>query len=161
MLESFQDRPLVLFLLVAGLAFWEGLVVAGLFTTSLLLVTVGTVLVAGDSMSLGWVVAAAFCGALTGDHSSYFLGCWLAEPLQRRLERRGQRRLARAQRLLDRWGWGAVIVGRLIPPIKSVVPFAAGLGGLRTRTFVLADSSACAIWAGGLALIVLGAEAVF
>lgn len=47
----------------------------------------------------------------------------------------GERR--RAQRWFERWGEGAVLWGRLLPGIRSIISVPAGLAGMDRRRFVV------------------------
>ncbi len=155
-LEPLHDRPVLLLLVIGLLAFWEGLVIAGLFTTSLLLLSVTAGAISGGALEAVPVAIAAAIGALCGDHLSYFLGRGLSAPLTSRLPARAKRRLLRSHQLIERYGSGAILVGRLVPPIRSVVPFTAGVGQLSPRRFMVADLVSCAVWASALGFIAVG-----
>jgi membrane-associated protein len=54
--------------------------------------------------------------------------------------------LERAQAFFDRRGAGAVIIGRFIPVVRTVVPILAGTGRMEGRRFFVANVVGAAIW---------------
>lgn len=135
--------------LVGVIAFAEGIAVIGSFVPgSTLLVAIATS--AGSShVSITWLIVWATLGALTGDTLSFWLG-----------HRHGSRILAmrpfayrpewtrRARNLLARRGDWAVFIGRLVPPLRAVMPLLAGMSDLPRRRFLIADGLSALLWAG-------------
>jgi membrane protein DedA with SNARE-associated domain len=86
----------------------------------------------------------ASLGVLTRDGFVFLLGrifgAWM---LERDWIRRvlGRTRVARAERLIDSHGTGAVLIGRFLVGFRAPVFFAAGAAGMDPRRFVLWDSA--------------------
>jgi membrane protein DedA with SNARE-associated domain len=57
-------------------------------------------------------------------------------------------RVEQAQESLTRNSFNAIVVGRLIPGGRTPVIIALGLSRFSVRRFLLADTVACALWAG-------------
>jgi membrane-associated protein len=53
----------------------------------------------------------------------------------------------------ERRGMGAVIIGRFIPFVRSIVPVVAGASTMKDRTFFAANVIGAAIWAVGVSLL--------
>lgn len=135
--------------LVGLIAFAEGIAVVGSFVPgSTLLVAIATS-AGSDQVSLGWLIFWATLGAVAGDLLSYLLG-----------RRHGSRILAmrpfayrpewtrRSTDLLARRGDMAVFIGRLVPPLRALMPVMAGMSGLTARRFLISDALSALVWAG-------------
>jgi membrane protein DedA with SNARE-associated domain len=109
------------------------------------------------------VVAVAVAGDLTGACFGYFLGSHLGRPF---LDRWGRYLLIRkseiehAEGFFKRWGAPTAFVGRLLPGVRSVVGFAAGVGRMPFRPFVAFSTLGVIPWSVALvyAGTVLGAN---
>jgi membrane protein DedA with SNARE-associated domain len=62
-------------------------------------------------------------------------------------------RIARAQGWFDRWGPAALIFGRHIPGFRVPLTVAAGVVGVRFRTFVISVAISTGIWVGAFLFI--------
>ncbi|MFC7406851.1 DedA family protein [Georgenia alba] len=92
------------------------------------------------------VVAVAASG---GDHVGYLIGRRAGPSLRRsRLVRRvGLRHWDRGSLLLQRYGGLAVVVSRLLPAVRTLVPAAAGAGGLSYLRFAVGSVLGAVLWA--------------
>jgi membrane protein DedA with SNARE-associated domain len=106
-------------------------------------------------------------GAVAGDHLNYGLGRLLGARLpQSRLVRRiGVRHWDRGVDLLRTRGAIALVVSRLLPVVRTLMPAVAGVAHLRYRTFLVASVIGSTLWsllwvaAGSLVTVLLRAEA--
>ncbi len=55
-------------------------------------------------------------------------------------------------------GETAIIIGRLMTAIRSVVPLLTGISGLSPARYTIYDLIACTIWTTGLGLLVIGLD---
>ncbi len=119
-------------------------------------VLLGGVLVAQHRASLIGMIAAAVAGAISGDSVGYFVGRRFGEPLQQsRLGRIvGERRWRAAEDFLRRRGGPAVLLGRWTALLRALIPAAAGMAGLRYRTFLIWNVTGGALWA--IAVVIAG-----
>lgn len=135
--------------LVGLIAFAEAIAVVGSFVPgSTLLVAIATS-AGSNHVSLVGLIIWACVGAVAGDTLSYLLG-----------RRHGARILAmrpfayrpewtrRATQLLEKRGDVAVFIGRLLPPLRALMPVLAGMSRLPVRRFLIADFFAALFWAG-------------
>jgi membrane protein DedA with SNARE-associated domain len=90
----------------------------------------------------------ALIGALTGDALLYWGGRRYAQRLAKRI---GEARLARARRALDRWGVGAILVGRFVMGLRAAIFVTAGIVELPFRRFLLVNTAGALI---GVPLVV-------
>ena len=101
----------------------------------------------------------AFLGATIADHSGYYLGRWIGPGFHHTefvIKRKGI--FDKTEAMLVRHGEMAIIIGRLITAIRSVVPLLTGISGLSPARYTLYDLIACAIWTSGLGLLVIGLD---
>ncbi|MGA5323986.1 DedA family protein [Streptomyces seoulensis] len=123
-----------------------------LFTAGLLCAS-GT---AGGSvhLSLGWVLAAAAVGALTGAQAGYLLGRRAGPTLLKRTNSRKLREGAdRAADILERYGHAkAIVLARFLPVVRTVLNPLAGVLAVPARTFALWQVVGGLLWTVGLVL---------
>ncbi len=110
-------------------------------------------------LSFPLVVLSATVGSVVGALALYGLGYWLGEERLRRLIKRfgwflllKESDLDRAQRWFDNHGGKAVMVGRVIPGTRKLVPIPAGVARMSLPRFVayvaLANGLANSLLAG-------------
>ncbi|MFD1718084.1 DedA family protein [Georgenia deserti] len=88
-------------------------------------------------------------GASAGDHVGYLVGRRVGPALGRsRLIRRiGTHHWDRGTALVQRHGSVAVLISRLLPAVRTIVPAAAGAGGLTYLRFVVGSALGAMVWA--------------
>ena len=98
----------------------------------------------------------AFAAALLGDTVGYWEGRVVGPRVrQTRLGQRiGPHRWARAERIVLRGGGAAVIVGRLMAVVRTLVPRLVGAAGLDYRRFLVFNAAGVALEV--LAMILVG-----
>lgn len=93
-----------------------------------------------NHFALGLVIVVAVLGELVGGLLGYALGRFGGRPLLDRFDRYlllSHRDLDRAEAFLNRWGDPFVLVGRLIPLLRSFVSVVAGLAEMTLWRFVV------------------------
>jgi membrane protein DedA with SNARE-associated domain len=115
-------------------------------------------------MSLGWAIVGATLGAVLGAWILYGLGAWFGrDRLRRWLDRMPLMEvedLDRAEGWFTRHGGAAVLIGRCVPVVRSLVSIPAGLEKMSQPTFLLYTTLGSAVWNSALvtAGYVLGAQ---
>jgi len=91
--------------------------------------------------------AVAVCAAL-GDNIGYWLGRrYRLKMRETKVVRKlGQHHWDRAGRLLRRWGMGAVLLARFLPVVRTLMPAAAGAGGVPYPRFLIASLTGSIAW---------------
>ncbi|MFO0875615.1 MAG: DedA family protein [Phycisphaerales bacterium] len=137
-----------------------GLVVAPFLPGDSLLFTAGAIAARNPQHMNVWLVAAMLVVAgVLGDAVNYHIGRWIGPRVFRydpgagaaptMLERvLNRRHLDRAHGFYERYGGKAVVLGRFIPIVRTFVPFVAGAGAMRYRTFVLYNVAGAIAWVG-------------
>jgi membrane-associated protein len=141
------------------MAFLEACPGIGLFISGAILLSICTVLFTQDIATLQQMLPLAFLGATIADHSGYYLGRWIGPGFHNTefvIKRKAI--FDKTEAMLVRHGEMAIIIGRLMTAIRSVVPLLTGISGLSPARYTLYDLVACAIWTTGLGLLVMGID---
>jgi membrane protein DedA with SNARE-associated domain len=122
-----------------------------------LILPVAGFLTAQGQLQFVWVVVAATAGSLVGALILYGLGYWLGERRLRRFVARYGCWLAldeddveQAQAWFRKHGGMAVLVGRLIPSVRSIISIPAGLAHMPLVPFVVYTTLGSAFWNAAL-----------
>jgi len=131
-----------------AIAFCETLAFVG-YTVPAVFLLFGVGALIGSGLLPFWpVFAAGVSGAFLGDGSSYLLGRFFRGHGSRFVEHRGIRtNLARGQRFFQNHGGKSIIMGRMIGPLRPIVPVVSGLSDFPLLRFISIDILACLIWA--------------
>lgn len=100
-------------------------------------------------MNLGLAVADATVAGLVGAMVDYYLALWLGRPVVYGILGRigvSARHLDDGERWVDSKGAWSVLVGRLIPGVRSVISIPAGLLKMKLREFVVLTLAGSLIW---------------
>lgn len=101
-------------------------------------------------LDAGWVLVAAVAGALVAAWILYWLGASLGEErssaMLSRLPLVDSEDVVKAVGWFDRHGWWAVLVGRLLPGVKSFVSVPAGIARMNIALFTLLTLIGSLVW---------------
>src|SRR5690606_23571232 len=133
--------------IVGLLVFAESLAFIGfLVPSTALLLLIGGLMGAGLVDGLP-ILLWALAGAVMGDAVSFWAGRWAGpRALLRPALARYRRLLVRARLFFRRYGALAVILGRFIGPVRSMIPFAAGMFRMRELRFQVANVAGAVLW---------------
>lgn len=122
---------------------------------------------ANGNLDIGGVIAAGTAGAMVGNLLWFVAAASLGESKFRLWVKRYGRWLTldwyeikRVQRAFGRWGGVLVFLGRLVPTIRSVISFPAGLARMQLLRFLLWSGMGTAIFSAVLAVAgyILGSQ---
>ncbi|MDG4790274.1 DedA family protein [Micromonospora sp. WMMD1102] len=142
-------------LVVGGLAFGESAAFVGLVLPGETALLLGGALAATGRVSLLAMIVVATVAAIAGDSVGYEIGRWSGPPLRRSRAGRwiGERRWCRAERFVARHGPLAVLLGRWVGVLRTLVPALAGMNRMPYRRFLLFNALGGAAWAGAVVLV--------
>ncbi|MFT6123089.1 MAG: membrane-associated protein [Oleiphilaceae bacterium] len=149
-------------IIVPLIAFLEACVGIGFFVSGVILLSVCTILYVEHIATLTQILTLAFCGAVLGDHSGYYFGRWLGPRFyhtrfaQNRLDM-----LRKTEQRIIKYGHLAILFGRLITAIRSIVPLLSGVSGMTRLRYTAYDVLACGIWTAGLGLLIVGIDKIW
>lgn len=109
--------------------------------------------VARGELVYALAVVAATAGSVAGAVAIHALGQHGGRPLvrrHRRLLRLRERDLDRAEGWFRRHGSWAVLLGRLVPGVRSVISFPAGMAAMPLGRFIAFTALGSAVWNAGL-----------
>jgi membrane protein DedA with SNARE-associated domain len=117
----------------------------------------GFVAARGD-LNLVLVIVAGALGSLAGALMWYYVGVWVGLDRVRRFAARYGRWLTmtpeevdQADAWFDRHNRTAVLVGRLVPAVRTLISVPAGVSGMAMPTFLLCSGIGTLLWTGFLA----------
>jgi membrane protein DedA with SNARE-associated domain len=112
----------------------------------------------GD-LSILPVIVCGTIGAVTGQLLWYWLGRRVGEEGLKRLARRHGRWLTvsredieKADEWFDRHGGKAVMIGRLVPGVRTLISLPAGLSNMRLRRFLVYSTIGSGAWTAALGM---------
>ena len=112
----------------------EALPFIGTFLPGATIVTLGGFAAAQGYFSLSSVIIFSIAGAIVGDAISYYIGTHGGNYLRRkRLVKESL--LQKGEDFFNKYGNQSLLWGRFIGPIRSVMPFLAGLAKLKQKAF--------------------------
>ncbi|MEK0084876.1 DedA family protein [Benzoatithermus flavus] len=132
---------------VLALATAQAIPLAGVVVPMSALLVLAGIGASQGMFEVGSLIGFAAVGAILGDGLSYGLGT-----RGRHLFRPGSRwldpvHLAKGQAFFARHGDKSIFIGRVIGPIRGIVPFVAGLSAMSWRTFLLWNVVSGIVWA--------------
>ena len=121
-----------------------------LFTAGLLCTTSKN----GVHLNLPAVLVCAVAGALLGAQTGYLIGQKGGRPLLARSRNKHLRAgAARAEEILDTYGHAkAIVIGRFIPVVRTVLNPMAGALNVPVRTFTVWQIAGGVVWSAGITL---------
>ena len=145
-----------------GLIFIEtGLVVFPFLTgDSMLFLSGSLAAMSGSDLNIGLLVVMLILAAILGDSCNFELGKRYGHRLlnNRFLKRLFKpSRLQAAEQFFEKHGPAAIFLGRFVPVVRTLVPFTAGMTGMRYHSFALFNCLGAVSWI----LVTLGTGYLF
>jgi membrane protein DedA with SNARE-associated domain len=110
--------------------------------------------VAGHRLSLALVIVAGVAGNVAGSYVAWAVGRWGGQAALRRWGGRlwlREDHLDAANRWFGRYGPRAVLIGRLLPVVRTFISLPAGIAGMRPLRFGVYTAIGCIPWTAALA----------
>ena len=110
--------------------------------------------VPGVHLNLAGVIVAGVAGNLVGSYIAYAVGRYGGQPALRRWGKRLWLRdndIDRATAWFDRYGPRAVLIGRVLPVIRTFISLPAGIAGMDPVRFGIYTAIGCIPWTAALA----------
>lgn len=123
-----------------------------------LVMPLGGFLAAQGKLNIIMVVVAGTAGSVLGALMWYYVGKWIGEERLRGFAQKHGRWLTLSPKEVDasiawfdRHGWKAVLVGRMIPGVRTLISVPAGIADMPLTPFLLYTTLGSAIWTAFLA----------
>ena len=103
-------------------------------------------------LSLTWVILIAFAGSLSGDQCSFFLGRMRGKTFLRRRPS-WEAKVKRVWALFDHYRTLFILGFRFMYGLRTVTPFAFGLGRVSNIRFFICNAIGAAVWSVVVAFV--------
>lgn len=133
------------------MTFGESMLIIGILLPATVLLMMSGGLVGSGTIPMMPILLWGYAGAILGDALSYWIGKWLGPRVLRlRLLKKHRNTVARARLFCYRYGFFAVLVGRFLGPMRSLMPTVAGVMGMSEKKFQLANILSALFWVPAL-----------
>lgn len=133
--------------IILFVSFVEALVVVGAFVPGALFVIFAGVLVSKGVYGLWDMIIFASLGAILGDAASYYLGTFGTHLFKDENKFLKKDHLEKGKRFLHKHGGKSLFLGRFIGPLRSILPFVAGLTKMYYPRFLAWNIVGGIVWA--------------
>ena len=138
--------------------FLEAFIISGAIWPSIILFLFAVGLNEAD-INLAYICIGAGLGSWVGDTFSFYLGLVFGPKLKSfNFIKTRESAIKRGEAFFDKYGWGGILIGRLIPAIRPFIPFIAGLSSMRAYIFLISSVTACVIWSIALVILIVGID---
>lgn len=92
-----------------------------------------------SALPLAALLPVVWLAPILGDQCNYFIGHFFGRRIieSGKVKAMTPERLAKTEKMIDRWGPLAVFLGRFFPFIRTFVPFLSGMGGMKWHHFAI------------------------
>jgi membrane protein DedA with SNARE-associated domain len=121
-----------------------------------LIMLLGGALAAGAHLNLFAVILAGAVGNVVGSYIAWAVGRYVGQAAWRRWGRYvllTEHDIDRAQRWFDQRGSWSVLVGRVVPVVRTFISLPAGVAGMAPLRFGVLTAIGCLPWTAALAII--------
>ena len=153
--SQFADiGPLLLYLIVGTIVFFESAVLFGLFLPgSSILFSAGLVAASEDNVSISALLTLIFMAAFFGNQVGFVLGRTFGRSyLNKGKSPKLQKVILKCERFYEKSGWWSVVAARFIPWVRTLVPPIAGASKMPYYEFLAANVVGALAWGVGITL---------
>lgn len=153
--SQFADiGPLLLYLIVGTIIFFESAVLFGLFLPgSSILFSAGLVAATEDNIDISALLTLIFIAAFFGNQVGFVLGRTFGRSyLNKRKSPKLQKVILKCERFYEKSGWWSVVAARFIPWVRTLVPPIAGASKMPYYEFLAANVAGALAWGVGITL---------
>ena len=153
--SQFADiGPLLLYLIVGTIIFFESAVLFGLFLPgSSILFSAGLVAATEDNIDISALLTLIFIAAFFGNQVGFVLGRTFGRSYLNKRKSPGlQKVILKCERFYEKSGWWSVVAARFIPWVRTLVPPIAGASKMPYYEFLAANVVGALAWGVGITL---------
>jgi membrane-associated protein len=142
-------------LVIAGIVFAEGGLLAGFFLPGDTLLLSAGYFAAIGKLPLGWLLVTIIAAAVIGDNVGYLIGKHAGRRLFRRQESTffHPDQLKKAETFYEKHGAKTALFARFIPVVRTFAPVVAGAGNMSHKKFALYNFIGASAWAISITMI--------
>ncbi|MHB8842306.1 MAG: LssY C-terminal domain-containing protein [Candidatus Aquicultor sp.] len=152
-LPTFQHLGIWGYWVVALVSLLESLAFVGVVVPGAIIVVLAGFFSAQGYLDLGDLIWFAAIGAILGDSLSYYLGTRGTKLFRAENKLLKLSHLEKGEQFFKKYGNKSIFLGRFIGPIRSIVPFVAGLSKMNKWSFLLWNVTSAFLWAAAHLLL--------
>lgn len=157
LLQLFQEYGTYLYVIMFLIVFIEtGLVLMPFLPGDTLLFTAGLMCSQDSGLNIYILLISLTIAAILGDNVNYFIGRYASEKMLA-VKFRGkpvvkQKWLDDVHNYFEKYGTKTIIIARFMPIVRTITPFASGVGKMNYKVFLPYDILGGIIWVGSIGL---------
>lgn len=157
LLQLFQEYGTYLYIIMFLIVFIEtGLVLMPFLPGDTLLFTAGLMCSQESGLNIYILLISLTIAAILGDNVNYFIGRYASEKMLA-VKFRGkqvvkQKWLDDVHNYFEKYGTKTIIIARFMPIVRTITPFASGVGKMNYKVFLPYDILGGIIWVGSIGL---------
>ncbi len=148
----FLQYGLWIYALLFAIIFLEsGVILTPFLPGDSLLFAAGSI-AAVSALNIHVLVILLIVAAIAGALFNYAIGAFIGPKIFNRPKTIwfNPEHIHRAHDFFERYGWGAIVVTRFVPIIRTFVPFVAGVARMDFKKFIFFNGLAALVWIGGI-----------
>jgi len=147
-IELINGNAPLAYAVIFAMCFGESLAFIGMLTPGFAFMIAAGALVQSGALSPAPVILAGALGATLGDSVSYWIGLHFKDQVPRLWPfTRHPDWLDQSHAFFTRHGGKSVFFGRFFGPVRAVIPLAAGMMEMPSRSFWIANVGSAVLWA--------------
>lgn len=157
LLQLFQEYGTYLYIIMFLIVFIEtGLVLMPFLPGDTLLFTAGLMCSQESGLNIYILLISLTIAAILGDNVNYFIGRYASEKMLA-VKFKGkqvvkQKWLDDVHNYFEKYGTKTIIIARFMPIVRTITPFASGVGKMNYKVFLPYDILGGIIWVGSIGL---------
>jgi len=127
------------------------------FGGGMLAIAIAGVFAANGTLDINLVILVAVISNIAGDYFLFYIARNNKQYAKEMMDKH-QRKIDLAHKMMEKYGWGAIILQKYIYGIKTLIPLAIGLTNYDSKKFMIFNIIGAIIWglAIGLSAYILG-----
>jgi len=146
LLPTFENLGIFAYWVIFLAAFLESLAVVGSFIPGGTMVILAGFLSAHGFFDVGDLIWYSALGAILGDIMSYYLGTRGIKFFHDKNKFLKLSHLEKGKKFFKKYGNKSILLGRFLGPIRSIVPFIAGISGMDKKSFIIWNVVSGILW---------------
>jgi membrane-associated protein len=157
LLHLFQEYGTYIYAIMFLIIFVEtGLVLMPFLPGDSLLFTAGLMCAQSSGLNIYMLIILLSIAAIVGDNLNYFIGRYASQKMLAVKFRDKpvvkQEWIDQVQSYFEKYGTKTIIIARFMPIVRTITPFASGLGKMRYKTFLPYDIFGGILWVTSISL---------
>lgn len=142
-----EYKSLTYWILFAIIFVETGLVIMPFLPGDSLLFAAGSIAALDNTLNIYILIPLLILAALLGDHTNYFIGSKMGVKIfDLKIKFLKKEYLERTEKFYEKYGGQTLIIARFVPIVRTFAPFAAGIGTMTYKKFIVFCISGAILW---------------